>query len=163
MKKIAAVLVASDSRSSGDRSDAVIPAATEALAALEYDLVETAVVPDDRKMIAQKLLDWCSREDIWLVLTSGGTGLSPRDNTPEATLDVIEREAPGIAEYIRQQSLAITNRAALSRAVAGTRDRTLIINLPGSPKGVRETIHFLEPILHHALEVLRGDASECAR
>lgn len=163
MDKIAAVLVASDSRSAGQRVDLAGPAAAEALAEIGIGVAEIAVVPDEVGPIAEQLRAWSARGDILLVITSGGTGLGPRDVTPEATRSVIEREAPGIAEIVRLRGLGITPHAALSRGIAGVRGRTLIVNLAGSPKAVREGVGFLAPILPHALETVSGRAVECAR
>jgi molybdopterin adenylyltransferase len=115
-----------------------------------------AIVPDERLVIAGTLLTWADEVGLDLVLTTGGTGFAPRDVTPEATRDVIEREAPGLAEAMRAASLAITPHGMLSRAVAGIRGRTLIINLPGSPKAVRENLETLLPALPHAIELLQG-------
>lgn len=163
MEPIACVLVASDSRSAGRNADLAGPAAVAALADLGIGVIDVAVVPDDRRAIAAKLIEWCDLDDVALVLTAGGTGLAPRDVTPEATGDVIERAAPGIPELLRAESLKVTPHAALSRAVAGVRGRTLIINLPGSPRGVKESIGFLARLLPHALETASGRAVECGR
>ncbi len=163
MEKIAAILIASDSRSANDRAELSGPAAEEALTALDIGVSEIAVVPDEVDRLADKLRKWSAREDLLLILTSGGTGLAPRDVTPEATRRVIERDVPGIPEMLRAKSLEITPHAALSRAVAGVVNRTLIINLPGSPKAVKESIEFLAPLLPHALETTAGRAVECAR
>jgi len=163
LENIAAVLVASDSRSDGRRADETGPAAAAALAELGLGTVEVAVVPDEREALAAKIAELADRAEVHLVLTAGGTGLAPRDVTPEATRDVIEREAPGIAELLRARSLAVTPHAALSRGVAGVRGRALVINLPGSPKAVRESIGFLADALPHALKVVAGRAVECAR
>ncbi len=163
MEKIAAVLVASDSRAASNRAELSGPAAVKALEAIGIGVLETAVIPDEIDPIVHKLNQWSKRDDIVLILTSGGTGLAPRDVTPEATRQVIEREAPGIPEMLRAKSLEITPHAALSRAVAGVVNRTLIINLPGSPRAVRESIDFLAPVLAHAVETVTGSASECAR
>ena len=163
MEAVACVLVASDSRSTGRNADLAGPAAVAALADLGIGVIDVAVVPDERAAIAAKLVEWCDRDDVALILTSGGTGLAPRDVTPEATIDVIEREAPGIPELLRAESLKVTPHAALSRAVAGVRNRTLIVNLPGSPKGVRESVGFLARLLPHALETVTGRAVECGR
>jgi molybdenum cofactor synthesis domain-containing protein len=163
MEPIAAVLVASDSRSDGRREDRTGPAAREALEELGVGVAEVAVVPDEVDALAAALTEWSDRGDILLILTAGGTGLGPRDVTPEATRKVIERDAPGISEYLRIKSLDVTPHAALSRAIAGVRKQTLIVNLPGSPKAVVETIGFLAPLLSHALLTVAGRAVECAR
>jgi len=163
MEMVAAVLVASDSRSASEREELSGPAAQEALADLGVGVVEIAVVPDEVDALVAKLEEWIVREDIALVLTSGGTGLAPRDVTPEATLKVVERLVPGIPELLRGESLKITPHAALSRAIAGVANKTLIINMPGSPKAVRESVGFLEKLLPHALETVLGRAVECAR
>jgi molybdopterin adenylyltransferase len=163
MEKIAAVLIASDSRSAGSRAELSGPAAVEALGKLGIGVLETAVVQDEIAPLAEKMVEWCDRDDIVLILTSGGTGLAPRDVTPEATHQVVEREAPGIPEMLRAKSLEITPHAALSRAAAGVRNNTLIINLPGSPKAVTESIEFLAPVLPHALETVAGRTVECGR
>ena len=162
MEKIAAILVASDSRSEGSRTELVVPAALKALESIGIGVLESAVVPDERDALVSKLKEWSEREDICLVFTSGGTGLAPRDVTPEATREVIEREAPGIAEMLRMKSLEITPHAALSRGIAGVSNRTLIVNLPGSPKAVVESIQFLARLLPHAIETVSGRAVECA-
>ncbi|MDD5306489.1 MAG: molybdopterin-binding protein [Deltaproteobacteria bacterium] len=162
MDKIAAVLVASDSRSKGANEDLAGPAAEEALALLGIGVAEIAVVPDDANVIAARIEEWCERGDLSLVLTSGGTGLGPRDVTPEATLRVVERLAPGIAELLRAEGRRKTPHAALSRAVAGVRGRTLVVNLPGSPRAVKESIGFLAALLPHAIETVSGKAVECA-
>jgi molybdenum cofactor synthesis domain-containing protein len=118
-----------------------------------WEIGRHSVIPDDWQLISNTLIEW-SDEGLNLILTSGGTGFAPRDITPEATEQVIERKAPGIAEALRAESLKITRHAMLSRGIAGIRGRTLIINLPGSPKAVRENLDILLPILPHALELL---------
>ena len=119
------------------------------------------IIPDEQEEIEKQLIKMCDQLKVDLLLTSGGTGFSKRDVTPEATLTVIEKEAPGIAEAIRYNSLQITPRAMLSRGVSGIRKDTLIINLPGSPKAVRESLEWIIPSIQHGLEILKGTASEC--
>lgn len=123
--------------------------------------VEYIVVPDEKEEIEKALVYLCDDVKADVVLTTGGTGFAPRDVTPEATLSVIEKNAPGISEAIRMKSLSITPKAMLSRAVSGIRERTLIINLPGSPKAVRESLEFILPVLPHAIEVLSGNTQSC--
>ncbi|TCL73164.1 molybdopterin adenylyltransferase [Hydrogenispora ethanolica] len=156
------ILVASDQGSAGQREDRSGPAIAALLKESGAELLESRLVPDERPLIAATLIQMCDR-GADLILTSGGTGFSPRDVTPEATLDVIERQVPGIPEAMRARSLAITPRAMLSRAVAGIRGRTLIINLPGSPKAVRECLEVVLPVLDHAIAILTGTTGECAR
>lgn len=157
-----AILTSSDKGSLGLREDKSGPLIAEALQSLGK-IVATAVVPDDRDQIADQLRTWADQDHMDLILTTGGTGLSPRDVTPEATLAVIDRLVPGIPEAIRAESLKITSRAMLSRAVAGIRGRTLIINLPGSPRAVAECLAVIEPVLPHALAILTAREGECAR
>ena len=127
-----------------------------------YTVVQQLILPDERQLLADEMRRLCA-EQVDLILTTGGTGFSPRDWTPEATLDVVERQVPGIPEAMRMNSLQITKRAMLSRAVAGICQQTLIINLPGSPKAVRENLEFIVTELAHGLEILRGQAQDCAR
>ena len=162
MKKTAAVIVASDKGYAGQREDKSGPAAREILESAGYEVVDVSVLPDSRYMITGKLFEYCDRE-VNLIITSGGTGLSERDVTPEATRDVIEREVPGIATAILVNSLKITERAMLTRLTAGVRGKTLIVNLPGSPKAVKEDLEFILPTIEHGIEILTGRASECAR
>ncbi|MEO7456777.1 MAG: MogA/MoaB family molybdenum cofactor biosynthesis protein [Gemmatimonadaceae bacterium] len=152
-----AVLTISDAGARGERADASGDAAAEWAAT---QLVARAIVPDDTVAIAKRLLDWCDCDKADLVITTGGTGLAPRDVTPEATLSVIERGAPGIAEHIRAVTGAGFPRAALGRGVAGVRARTLVINLPGSTNGVRESLRAIEPIIEHAVKILRGEHTD---
>jgi molybdenum cofactor synthesis domain-containing protein len=155
------VLTVSDRSARGEREDLSGPAvATAALAQLpDGVLAEHAIVPDERAAIAAKLTQWADVLGLDLILTTGGTGFAPRDVTPEATRDIIEREAPGLAEAMRAGSLRITPHAMLSRGVAGIRGRSLIVNLPGSPKGAVENLATIAPVLPHAVELLR-EASE---
>lgn len=148
------ILTVSDRGSRGEYEDRSGPILAEIVQSHTPWLVsQRAIVPDEQAEIASKLTEWCEA-GLSLILTSGGTGFAPRDVTPEATKAVIERETPGIAEALRAESLKITRHAMLSRAVAGIRGRTLIINLPGSPKAVRENMDVLLPILPHALALL---------
>jgi molybdopterin adenylyltransferase len=148
-----AVVVLSDRAAAGTRTDACIPAVADALGAA-YAIVHERVLPDDAAALQAELIDLADRRRMPLVLTSGGTGLSPRDRTPQATSAVLDYDVPGIAEAMRAASAAVVRTAMLSRAVAGVRGSTLIVNLPGSPKAVRETLAVLLPALPHALELL---------
>jgi molybdenum cofactor synthesis domain-containing protein len=149
-----AILTTSDRSSAGETEDKSGPLIAQMIGErTTWEIVRQEIVPDDQQTIARTLLQWCE-EKINLILTTGGTGFAPRDVTPEATRQVIEREAPGIAEALRAESLKITRHAMLSRAVAGIRGRTLIINLPGSPKAVKESLDILLPVLPHALALL---------
>jgi molybdenum cofactor synthesis domain-containing protein len=155
-----AVITASDKGSQGEREDKSGPLLKEML--LPWgDVVAYHVVPDERDKLAEVMRKLADEEKIDLILTTGGTGLSPRDVTPEATLEVIDRIVPGIPEAMRQESLKITPKAMLSRGIAGTRGKTLIINLPGSPKGVRENLQVFLQVIDHALEILTGRGGEC--
>ena len=157
------VLTASDAGSRGEREDRSGPVIEEMVTAAGYEVVGRALLPDDRDALAGKMREVCDGDLADLLLTTGGTGFSPRDCMPEATADVTERAVPGIPEAMRYYSLQITPRAMLSRASAGIRKSTLIVNLPGSPKAVRECLESILPSLDHGLEILRGTAHNCAR
>lgn len=158
-----AIVTLSDKGAAGERTDESGAVIREIAEQNGYEVVSYTLLPDDRERISAELRRLCDENVAELVLTTGGTGFSPRDCTPEATLDVAERLAPGIAEAMRYSSLNITKRAMLSRAVAAIRGRTLIVNLPGSPKAVRENLEYVIPALGHGLEILTGRAGECAR
>ena len=160
-KPRALVVTVSDSTSRGEREDLSGPAACEALEALGCEVLDHTVVPDELESIRGSLLEGCEIHKAELVVTTGGTGLAPRDVTPEATACVIEREVPGMAQLMWLEGIKKTPRAALSRAVVGVRGRTLIINLPGSVKGVRESLGALQAVLAHALEVISGNTVRC--
>jgi molybdenum cofactor synthesis domain-containing protein len=149
-------ITVSDACSRGEREDASGAALVELLKASGAEVVETGILSDDLEPLVQRLEQIVRRGDVNLIVTTGGTGLGPRDNTPEATLRVIEREAPGIAEAIRAESLKVTPMAMISRGVAGVASETLIINLPGSPKAVRESFAVIQPVLAHAVDLLVG-------
>ncbi len=164
MRYEVAILTVSDRGSSGLREDLSGPAIRDFLESskIDFQLIYREIVPDEQEKIIQKLLFW-SDEHIPLILTTGGTGFSPRDITPEATLAVIERQAPGFAEAMRSESRKITPHAMISRAVSGIRKQSLIINLPGSIKGVQECLAVILPAVPHALDKLMGDQSDCGR
>ncbi len=152
----AGILTTSDRGSRGEREDTSALAIRELLATIGATVVRYEVVPDEREVISGRLCAWADSGEVDLILTTGGTGLGPRDVTPEATRDVLEREAPGIAEAMRAEGLRHTPMAMLSRATAGARRACLIINLPGSEKGARESLSAVLPALRHAIELLRG-------
>ncbi|WP_295866288.1 molybdenum cofactor biosynthesis protein B [uncultured Oscillibacter sp.] len=158
----AAVLTVSDRSARGERPDEGGPLVRALLEQAGYSVVKTAVVPDEQDEIADVLRRWADEGSVQLLLTTGGTGFSPRDVTPEATLSVCTRLTPGIPEAMRAASMAVTNRAMLSRAAAGIRGRTLIVNLPGSPKAAQENLEAVLPALSHGLEMLCGGPADCA-
>ena len=155
------ILTVSDKGSRGERQDKSGAAIREILSSIDVRIVNYDIVPDERELIAEKLTKWADEDSLDVVITTGGTGLTPRDVTPEATLAVVDRIVPGFAEAMRAESLKKTPHAMLSRAVAGTRGKCLIINLPGSPKAVRECLQVILPALPHAVETLKGQAGEC--
>lgn len=159
----AAVITLSDKGARGERVDESGPAAGEMLEKAGYRVVETLLLPDEPKLLKEQLIRLADKRQVDLILTSGGTGFSLRDQTPEATREVADREAPGIAEYIRMRSMEVTDRAMFGRGVSVIRKATLIVNLPGSPKAVRESLGFILGALDHGLGILRGSASECGR
>lgn len=162
MKYQVGVITLSDKGAAGQRQDESGPLIKEILDKTDFcQVAETIIIPDEPEQLKKELIRMADEKGYALVLTTGGTGLSLRDMTPEATLAVADRNVPGIAEYMRYKSFEITPKAMLSRAVSVTRKRTLIINLPGSPKAVRENLGFIIPALEHGLEILTGHGGEC--
>jgi molybdopterin adenylyltransferase len=155
------VLTISDKGAKGERQDESGQMIREILPSIDARIVNYDIVPDDKELIVEKLVKWVDVDDLDVLITTGGTGLTPRDVTPEATLTVVDKIVPGIAEAMRAESLKKTPHAMLSRAVAGARGKCLIINLPGSPKAVRECLEVISPALPHAVETLKGQAGEC--
>lgn len=158
-----AIITLSDKGSKGEREDESGPAIRAMVAGIGAVVEHYEVIPDEKALIAETLARLSDSCTIDLILTTGGTGVAPRDVTPEATLSVIDRELPGIAEAMRSKSLKKTPHAMISRAVAGVRKQTLIINLPGSPRAVRENLAVVLPALSHAIEKIKGDPSDCAK
>jgi molybdenum cofactor synthesis domain-containing protein len=151
------ILTLSDRSASGERADASGPVLAELIRAQGWSIAKQAILPDDESAIRATLIEWTDSGEVDVILTTGGTGFSPRDITPEATRAVIERDAPGLAEAMRTESLKKTPHAMLSRAVAGIRGRVLIVNLPGSPKGALENLQTILPVLPHAVQLLMDD------
>jgi len=157
----AAILTASDRSARGEREDLSGNVIMEILKAAGWEVFSYEVVPDEKELLKAKLVKLADELEAALIFTTGGTGLAPRDYTPEATLEVIDRQIPGMAEAMRMESLKKTPHAMLSRAVCGVRGSTLIINLPGSPRAVKECLEVVLPVIPHALELLRGEVSDC--
>lgn len=157
------ILTASDSGARGDREDLSGPAIREMVQSIGAEVICYVIVADEKEIIAKELRDMADYRGVDVIFTTGGTGLGPRDVTPEATYSVIDREIPGISEAIRAESLKKTPHAMLSRVIAGSRGETLIINLPGSPRAVRESLQVVLPAIPHAVEVLKGRSRNCAR
>ncbi|MDO4677802.1 MAG: MogA/MoaB family molybdenum cofactor biosynthesis protein [Blautia sp.] len=162
MKRVA-IITSSDTGYRGEREDLSGPVIREIVEEAGYDTVLMEVLPDNREMLSKRMAEIADSGAAELILTTGGTGFSQRDVMPEATEDIIERRVPGIPEAMRAYSMTITKRAMLSRATAGIRKGTLIINLPGSPKAVRESLEYIIDALGHGIEILTGEASNCAR
>lgn len=158
-----AIICASDKGSRGEREDISTKVIEEIVTKNGYEVVKKIIIPDEYDKIRENIMYISDNKIADLILTTGGTGFSPRDITPEATESVIERKVPGISEAIRNYSMTITKRAMLSRGVSGIRKETLIINLPGSPKAVKETLEYIIGELYHGLDILKGNAFDCAR
>jgi molybdenum cofactor synthesis domain-containing protein len=156
----AAILTLSDKGAKGERQDLAGPLIREMISKIGATVEYYEIIPDEKELIKEKLMYYSNKVD--LILTTGGTGLSPRDVTPEATIEVIDKEIPGIAEAMRSAGLEKTKRAMLSRAVAGVRGNTLIINMPGSPKAVKEGLEAIVDIISHAVEKIKGSSEDCA-
>lgn len=156
------IITVSDKSSQGKREDKAGPVIQEIVTDKGWEVSATAIIPDEQKIIEEKLIECADELGMDVIFTTGGTGFAERDVTPEATMAVIHRHAPGIAEAMRWESFKITPMAMLSRATAGIRGKTLIINLPGSPKAVKECLAVVLPALEHGVEILQGVAGECA-
>lgn len=158
-----AIIISSDSGYEGSREDLSGPAAEKIVMEFGYEVVSKIILPDDLEVLAAEMREICDTGRADLILTSGGTGFSVRDVMPEATLSIVERAVPGIPEAMRAYSLTFTKRAMLSRAAAGIRKQTLIINMPGSPKAVTECLEYILPGVDHGLKILLGTTGECGR
>ena len=157
------ILTISDKGSKGEREDLSGKVIGEVVKEIKGEVKYYQIIPDEKNIIQKELIKAVDKLHLDLILTTGGTGLAKRDVTPDATLEVIEKEVPGISEIIRSESFKKTDRAILSRGVAGIRKESLIINLPGSPKGVRESLEIILEALPHGIEILKGQATECGR
>lgn len=158
----AGIITVSDKGSQGKREDLSGPAIAEMLAGAAIEIKQTLIIPDEIDQIQQAIIKFADIEKLDLIITTGGTGVSPRDLTPDATIKVIDKEIPGMAESMRFASMKITPHAMISRAVVGIRGRSLILNLPGSPKGARENLAAVLPALPHAIDKIKGDDRDCA-
>jgi molybdopterin adenylyltransferase len=158
----AGVITVSDKGSRGEREDKSGQEIVRMLKDIAATVAHTTIIPDEKDQIKRVIIEYSDSKRLDLIVTTGGTGVSPRDVTPDATLEVIEKEVPGMAEAMRRESASITPHAMISRAVVGIRGRSLIINLPGSPRGVRENLSVVLPALKHAIEKIKGDDAECA-
>lgn len=158
----AGIITVSDRSSQGLREDASGPSLVKMLTEAGIEICQTTIVADEKKHIKKAIRQFADKENLDLILTTGGTGVSPRDVTPDATIEIIEKQIPGMAEAMRHESMGITPHAMISRAVVGIRGHCLIINLPGSPSGARENLSIIMPALKHAIEKIKGDTSECA-
>lgn len=158
----AVVLTISDKGSRGERVDTGGPLVKEMLETISVDVQTINIIPDEKELIKEELISWSKKPEILLIMTTGGTGFAPRDVTPEATIEVSDKLVPGIPEAMRAEGLKVTNRAMLSRMAAGIRDNTLIVNLPGSPKAIKENLEAILPALEHGLEMLAGVQRDCA-
>lgn len=162
MRRVA-VITSSDTCYAGQRTDLSGPAIKDIMEENGYEIVSMDILPDDRDILAGRMAEIADKNTADLILTTGGTGFAQRDIMPEATEDVIQRKVPGIPEAMRAYSMTVTKRAMLSRAVAGIRKNTLIINLPGSPKAVKESLGYIVDALGHGLDILAGEVSDCGR
>ncbi len=158
----AGIITASDKGSRGEREDLSGAEIRKLLESVSIRVSRYVVIPDEKKDIKEALIDFSDKAGLDVIITTGGTGVGPRDVTPDATLDIIEKEVPGMAEAMRAKGLEVTPHAMISRAVVGIRGRSLIINLPGSPKAVREGLEVVLPALRHAVEKIKGDTRDCA-
>lgn len=158
----AGIITVSDKGARGEREDLSGQEIIKLLKGIGIAIAQSTIIPDEKEDIREILIDYSDKKNLDLIITTGGTGVSPRDVTPDATLEVIDKHIPGMAEAMRRESAALTPHAMISRAVVGIRGNTLIVNLPGSPAAVRENLAVILPALKHAIEKIKGDSSECA-